>query len=411
MSEDSFTEVTNDSWFGRIGGAISGIVFGLVLFVIAFPLLFWNEGRAVKRYKTLNEGSDAVMSIEADSVFSGYEGSLVHLIGQADTNDTLRDREFSVAVNALHLERVVEMYQWEESESSETRKKVGGGTTTVTTYSYDKVWSDELIDSSRFKKAATHQNPSSMRYRSKSFSADKVTLGEFELSTALTSQIDSYAPLALYEEDHIPRNAKGSAFVHDGSVYFGHNPATPRIGDMRVSFIVVEPAEVSVVAKQSGDRLVPYKAKTGGTIALLRHGAHTAEVMFQAAHTSNKILTWVLRIIGVILMLAGLSLMLRPASVLADVVPLFGSIVETGTFFISLMVASVMSFATVAVAWLFYRPFLGISLLVIAGGLTVLVCLKLKKNKSGSTGTPVSRQNPNLPPPPPAGKPRPDGHR
>jgi hypothetical protein len=110
-------------------------------------------------------------------------------------------------------------------------------------------------------------------------------------------------------------------------------------------------------------------------------------------------------------MLAGLSLMLRPASVLADVVPLFGSIVETGTFFISPMIASVMSFATVAIAWLFYRPLLGISLLLMAGGLTVLVCLKLKKNKSGFSVASVPGQNPTLPPPPPAGRPRPDGHR
>ena len=45
MPEDNFTEVTNDSWFGRLGNAIKGVVFGLLLFVVAFPLLFWNEGR------------------------------------------------------------------------------------------------------------------------------------------------------------------------------------------------------------------------------------------------------------------------------------------------------------------------------------------------------------------------------
>ncbi|WP_339136467.1 MAG: hypothetical protein WGN25_01115 [Candidatus Electrothrix sp. GW3-4] len=56
MSDDSYTEVTNQSWFSRIGGAIKGIIFGFILFIIAFPLLFWNEGRAVKTYKTLKEG-------------------------------------------------------------------------------------------------------------------------------------------------------------------------------------------------------------------------------------------------------------------------------------------------------------------------------------------------------------------
>ena len=37
MSEDSFTEVTSESWFGRIGGAIKGILLGLVLFAMYRP--------------------------------------------------------------------------------------------------------------------------------------------------------------------------------------------------------------------------------------------------------------------------------------------------------------------------------------------------------------------------------------
>ena len=53
MSQDRFTEVTSQSWLSRIGGAIKGVLMGFVLFILAFPLLFWNEGRAVTTYKTL----------------------------------------------------------------------------------------------------------------------------------------------------------------------------------------------------------------------------------------------------------------------------------------------------------------------------------------------------------------------
>ena len=48
---DQFTEVEHVSWFGRIGGAFKGILVGLIMFVAAFPLLFWNEGRSVKNTK------------------------------------------------------------------------------------------------------------------------------------------------------------------------------------------------------------------------------------------------------------------------------------------------------------------------------------------------------------------------
>ncbi len=72
-----FQEVTHESWFARIGGAIKGVVVGLVIFAVSFPLLFWNEGRAVQRYKTLVEGAGAVVSAAADSVDAANEGALV----------------------------------------------------------------------------------------------------------------------------------------------------------------------------------------------------------------------------------------------------------------------------------------------------------------------------------------------
>ena len=53
MSDDSFSEITSESWFGRLASAIKGVLIGIVLFVIAFPLLWWNEGRAVRTAKGL----------------------------------------------------------------------------------------------------------------------------------------------------------------------------------------------------------------------------------------------------------------------------------------------------------------------------------------------------------------------
>lgn len=47
MSEDTFTEVTTESWLGRIGGAFKGIVVGLVLFIAAFPMLIFTAKELV----------------------------------------------------------------------------------------------------------------------------------------------------------------------------------------------------------------------------------------------------------------------------------------------------------------------------------------------------------------------------
>lgn len=86
-----FQEVTHESWFAMIGGAIKGVVVGLVIFAVSFPLVFWNEGRTVKRYQTLVEGAGAVVSTAAASVDAANEGTLVH-VSAATASDAALSR-------------------------------------------------------------------------------------------------------------------------------------------------------------------------------------------------------------------------------------------------------------------------------------------------------------------------------
>ncbi|MCI5165887.1 MAG: hypothetical protein D3903_07285, partial [Candidatus Electrothrix sp. GM3_4] len=283
MSDDSYTEVTNQSWFSRIGGAFKGIIFGFILFVIAFPLLFWNEGRAVKTYKTLKEGSGAVISVLADQVASKNEGKLIHLTGKATTEDILTDSVFGVSDNALRLRRNVEMYQWKESSQSETKKKLGGGTETVTTYSYSKGWSDSLIRSSSFKKPGEHENPDSLPYVAENQTADQVTLGAFTLSSSQVNRISRFEPLSIGSDTQSPESLDSRMTRQANGFYLGENPASPQIGDVRIQFESVAPTEVSIVAQQNGSGLQPYHSQAGGDIELLQVGVHTAEAMFQKA--------------------------------------------------------------------------------------------------------------------------------
>ena len=56
-SNDSFTETTTTGWFSRMGKSISGILIGGIFALVAFPVLWWNEGRSVKTAKGLEEGA------------------------------------------------------------------------------------------------------------------------------------------------------------------------------------------------------------------------------------------------------------------------------------------------------------------------------------------------------------------
>lgn len=383
MSDDSFTQVTEQSWFSRLGGAIKGVLFGLLLFVAAFPLLFWNEGRAVRTHKTLQEGARSVVSVPADQVDAANEGRLVHVSGTAATKATVQDPEFDVsATGVLQLRRVVEMYQWKESSRSRTEKNLGGGTTTTTTYDYDRVWSAEYFDSTRFNKVAEHANPPAVSYLSRNWLAEPVTLGAFQVPPSLAWKIDATSSFAIPTNGPLPGLLAGKGRRQVDGFYVGSDPTTPQIGDVRIRFLVVNPTAVSVIARQAGGSFDPFTARTGKPIEMLQLGTVAADLMFQQAERSNQWLTWILRLVGFFAMFLGVTLVLRPLSVLGDVLPILGSLLEFGIGLVAFLVAAPLTLVTIAIAWIVYRPLLGIALIATAAGVAHLVRKKLLLKKA-----------------------------
>ena len=385
MAGNSVTKVSRQSWFSRLGNAIKGIVVGFVLFVLAFPLLWWNEGRAVTTYKSLREGAAAVVSVSAEQADPANEGRLVHMTGKAVTDDILADAQFGVSVNAIKLQRTVEMYQWRERKSSSTQKRVGGSTETTETFTYEKTWSSSPIDSSPFQDAAGHRNPGSFPYQSVTRVADNVTVGAFKLNSSLIGSIGNFRPLEVTAKDGLPPDLAEKTMVHEGGYYIGANPADPQIGDMRVTFAQCPPTEVSLIARQIGNTFEPYQTEAGRALQMLNTGVHSADSMFEQAQAANVRTTWLLRAAGFVLMWVGLGLVFGLLSVLADVLRILGNIVGAGVKLITLLVAGMLSFLTIALAWIYYRPVLGIGLLVVAIALATVVIKKLKQAKAPAT--------------------------
>jgi hypothetical protein len=385
MAESDYTEVTTQSWGSRLVGSFKGILVGFVLIGLATWMLFWNEGRAVRRAKALTEGAGAVVSVQSDWVDAANEGKLVHLSGQAETFDILRDDTFGIAVGVIHLERKVEMYQWRESESSTTKKKLGGGTETTSTYSYERTWSSSVNNSTDFKQPAGHENPNHIPYEKLKVSASEVSIGPFRLSPGLVSSMTRSEPLSIGSLDDLPGGLRWKAHLYNGGIYIGRSPNTPEVGDVRVTFEVVRPATVSIIARQTGNRLEPYRTSNGGNIQLLSYGAVPADSMFVAAQKANRFTSWIFRLLGFLLMAFGLKRILRPLSVLADVVPAIGNVVEASTGFVAYLLAGFLSLLIIGLAWLYHRPLLAATLLVLAGavlvfsGIAIAKVLKRKK--------------------------------
>lgn len=362
---DSFTEVSEEGLGSRLLGAIKGVVIGLALFVLAFPILFWNEGRAVKRHRDLQDGAGAVVSVDAASVDPAHEGSLVHVIGFADTDELVEDASFGVGANAIHLSRIAEMYQWVEHEETRKERQVGGSEKTITTTNYVKEWSEDHHEHSYFSHPEGHENPASFPYPSTTETASEVRLGAFELNANLVDQIHGAEPVQP------PAPPEGATWHLEGeSLYLPVSGSVaggePNVGDMRIRFEAVMPAEVSVVARQRGNGFTAWMGSEGSTVEDLAMGTQSAEQMFAALERQNQIFTWILRGVGFAMMAIGLSMLFAPFAVAADVLPFLGDLLRLGTGIFAAVVAAALSLTTIAVGWVAYRPLVGVPLLLLA---------------------------------------------
>ncbi len=403
-------EVTYTGWGGRLGKSIGGVIIGVVCFLGSFVLLFLNEGNAVHMARTLEEGVGACVDASADKVDEGNEGKLVHLSGKATTDETLKDDTFGVSAVALKLERKVEIYQWVESSKSETVKQVGGGEKTTTYYYHDEKWVDKPESSANFHKddntGKLYQNVGTKEYQDQTKRASDPKLGAFKLTAALIDQMGNGEPLPVTSEMQaaLPADTKGKFKLVEGKFYKPYKktkseaaspdepedpPTTegPQIGDLRVSFQVLKPQEVSVIAKQHAGSFEPWHSEKGDNdLNKLELGTVSKEGMFTQMENARVAQMWFLRLLGFVVMAVGIFLVAKPIIVFADFLPFVGNIISAVVGVVAVVLALPLTLMTVALAWLFYRPLYSIPILLvgflIVGGTIYFLYGRSKANQA-----------------------------
>lgn len=383
-------ETSSQGWFSRILASIKGVLVGLVLVLASFPLLWVNEGCAVKIANGLAAGRRAVVEAPSTAPNPALEGKLVHTTGRVTTATGATDADFQLTLrDAVRLDRSVEMFQWVEKVTERKEKKLGGSEETIKETTYVKEWSSSAIDSSKFKlkqkDGESTTNPP-MALAAHRAAARDVKLGVFRLSDALVGSVGGRQPVVLDASilQHVPApvRAHGPPHLHAGGLFIGANPASPRIGDLRIHFHKVPAGDASVVAQLNGGALGPWRTPSGTTIEMLEDGTKSADQMFASAEASNVARTWVLRFVGLLLMWIGFSMVFKPLAVVADVVPFLGTLVGWGTGIVAFALAAPLSLVTIAIAWIAYRPLLGITLLVVGGGIFAALFVAARKRQA-----------------------------
>ncbi len=365
------------SWSSRLGSSVKGIILGLIILGISFPVLWNNEARMIHVEKSLNEASKIVESIKNNKILSENNKKLVYLTGIAKTTDIVKDKEIGFKRNTLSLNRSIEMYQWDEIVKEETIKKGDKKQKTKKSYEYEKKWLSKQNDSSDFQNEKNHFNPK-MQYETETFFAKNVNLGVFRLTENQIKRISYNKSVDFLKTDLDKTNPsiqKNKKIIDGKLILFSkkkHNifkeNQESQIGDYKIEYSVSPNSkEISLIAKQINDTFEPYISKTNKEIFLVKSGVHSPENMISEAKNDNKTKTWFIRLAGFLLMFLGLSLLTRLLVVISDIIPFLGYIVSTGLGIVNGLLALSLSFVTIAIAWVSYRPHIALILIIIAG--------------------------------------------
>ena len=380
MEETTLTQVSHQSYGRRMRESCRGLVLGPVLIAAAIALLVWNEGKTVTSHRSLQEALEATHNLPSpDQVDPKFEGSLVHAVGLAQTETPLQDAVFGVQSDTkfLKLKRQVEMFQWVESHHSKTETNSGGGSTTHKVYTYGKDWSNRPIDSSQFQKTQGHENPQDLPFPNQLLAADPILFGGFTLNDEILKLfqwwVDFPEKLSVENIPNETLRKDTQPLPNNRGFYLGTDPANPDVGDTRVTFAVVQPQTVSILAQQMKDTFCRYQTRSGDAILLVESGTHSAAEMYAHAHSQVTFFAWMGRLGGLVLFYCGLLVLVQPLVTVVDVVPwvgpALGNALEGITSCLLFPIALLLSLVVIALAWISYRPVVaGGFLLALAGG-------------------------------------------
>ena len=443
----AYQEVTTTGYGTRVGNSFKAIGSGILLFCLGTALLWWNEGRAVKTEKMLDEAGNAYVDMEnPNKKDASLDGELICGTAMATTEDSLSDAQFGVGAKAIALRRTVEYYQWVEHAQEKKEDKLGGKEVTTTTYTYTKEWTSRPVESAQFKDPAYQKkNMVLTTVDDAEQYAENVSFGAYKLNESLIHSIRSTEGLDLaiaedmlkqfdkatqtaYErfygvqknnqptqqpaQPSIPdsvralltdsakavldslqaindsinkamaaaENKKDLEYVHvaNNILYYGRVPGSPEVGDVRVTFEKVVPAKVTVMAVVDGDTFKPFKAKNGKRFQTLVMGKKSGDEIIEAEKEANSMILWALRIVGILMVIGGLKGIFGFLETILKVVPFIAGIFGWGVGVVCTVVGVVWSLIVIALAWLFYRPLLGITLLVLAAFLIWVFAFKGK---------------------------------
>mmetsp|Transcript_19716 Transcript_19716/g.54179 ORF Transcript_19716/g.54179 Transcript_19716/m.54179 type:complete len:507 (+) Transcript_19716:57-1577(+) len=410
---DENQEVEHESGGSRLCGSIfAALCCTPVLLILTVVLLGWNEQRAVCDSKAIATGKDVVTEVGCDAKGEG-NGELVMFSCDMSKDglpgftpggafDTVLSSYVGTGLSVKS-----EMRQCIENVQSQTKKdNVGGGKTTIKTYTYSVEWKASYVDSGPFR----HKEHESWRQNcgvenpqwpfelptTQTLYADQVNVGDFTLDSEYVKDI----PLdTVVTGGSIPEGWALTGSTYSTSKF---RQGLGGIGDVKVSFSGTDWANprITVLGKNSGGSIASWTAPSswlcsGYSLQDVRTGTVDKDMLFANLQAEARNLTWILRLVGFIIAWIAFALLAGPLEVVADCIPCIGPYLGDSVQAIACCVACLPACAcamgVIGIVWVAMRPFVGIPLIVVfccgIGGLVVFkIYSKQQKNGGGGGG-------------------------
>lgn len=321
-------------------------ILGAILIVIALLLIGSTEH--ADRLRAMGEDALGGFVLSGNQAKPGpqSDGQLVFVSGAPQIAQPAHDAQFNVSANAIALVRRVEMFQWHETDGDRR--------------SYDQDWVDHAVDSSKFAQPSGHGNPGAFPIEGARFDSPDVRINGFKLGPELVHGI---AGVENFESDlhNLPANMAATFQIHDGALLTSANPASPHVGDLRVTWMRIAPQKITVLARVQNGVLTQASDASGQALARVQIGKRSlSDIVPNAAQRPNY--AWAKRVLAILLAWTGALLLLARRdpilALLSAIVPLalldaaFWFSVRNATAWVLVLIAIL---AAIGATWLWRR--------------------------------------------------------
>lgn len=230
----------------------------------AYPMVWMNERKLVKVYKTIALGREACVEANPDEPSAENNHKLVHAKGTLAVTEALVDEQFGLAKEGLvKLRRNVEVYQWVEEE--ETYESDGE---TKSRKVYHQRWVGHRVSSATFEVQQDGNNPEHWPFEDHTMVNPSARLGAYKVSESQLAMLNDWKQMGVDGDFETIAGAAGGALQNGGwaapQLYHGYvyarlahhveyNLDVAELGDIRVKWEMVECSDVTFVSQQMQD--------------------------------------------------------------------------------------------------------------------------------------------------------------